>query len=87
MNAALLVLAVASAPACTILAPATTTSTILSHNIYADSADRWSYSTPLLVSTAVGLLFDLVVTRRIIAAATDNGSAAVGDSFSRITPR
>jgi hypothetical protein len=86
VNAALLVLAVATAPGCTILAPTTTASTIFSHNVYTDSADRWSYSTPLLIATAVGLVFDLVVTRRVIAAATD-GSAAVGDSFSGLTPR
>jgi hypothetical protein len=89
VKAALFVLALATAPGCTILAPATIAGTILSHNVYTDRADRWSYSTAVSISVVLGLAFDVFVTRPILASFKDasDAGAAVGDSFSRIVPR
>jgi hypothetical protein len=89
VKAALFAVALATAAGCTILAPATTAGTILSHNAYTDSADRWSYSTPVSISVVLGLVFDIFVTRPILKSfkdAADSG-AAVGDAFSRVVPR
>ena len=83
MKAAVLALAVTG---CTILAPATTAGTILSHNAYTDSADRWSYATPVSIAVVLGLVFDVLVTRPIIDSMLDaaRAGAAVGDAFSHI---
>lgn len=86
MKAALLAIALGG---CTILAPAATGGVILTHNASTDSADRWSYQAPVTVAAVVGLVFDLLVTTRLVSSvlkAADSG-AAVGNAFSHVAPR
>jgi hypothetical protein len=48
-----------TAPACTLISVGLTASTIGTHNEISDS--HWSYTTPLLISAAIGLVVDIAV--------------------------
>ena len=49
----------ATLSSCTIVAPMTTASTIGTHNALTDDQNDWHYTTPLVVSAVVGLVFDI----------------------------
>ena len=52
---------VSTLTSCTVLAPMATASTIATHNAIADDQNAWHYTTPVLVSAGVGLVFDLLL--------------------------
>jgi hypothetical protein len=49
----------ATTPACTLGAIGVTSSAIGIHNEIADSSSHWNYTTPLLISAAVGFAVDI----------------------------
>jgi hypothetical protein len=55
LSAALLV----TLSSCTLVAPLTTASAIGTHNTFTDDQNDWHYTTPVIVSAVVGLVFDI----------------------------